>query len=97
MLSRWQLNLRAITADAKARVLAAVRLDEFASGRLRNLMLGELNEIGSEDEATKWAHRRLSEKNKLNATDAKHIEEAFRAKLFILLEPPLARDVFVQT
>jgi hypothetical protein len=44
-------------------------------------MLGELNEIGSEDEATKWAHRRLSEKNKLNATDAKHIEEAFRAKL----------------
>jgi hypothetical protein len=66
---------------AKARVLAAVRLDEFASGRLRDLMLGELNEIGSEDEATKWAHRRLSEKNKLNETDAKHIEEAFRAKL----------------
>jgi hypothetical protein len=62
-------------------VLAAVRLDEFASGRLRDLMLGELNEIGSEDEATKWAHRRLSEKNKLNATDAKHIEEAFHAKL----------------
>ncbi len=68
--------------NTKARVLAAVRLDEFASGRLRDLMLGELNEIGSEDEATKWAHRRLSEKNKLNETDAKHIEEAFRAKLF---------------
>ena len=67
--------------NTKARVLAAVRLDEFASGRVRDLMLGELNEIGSEDEATKWAHRRLSEKNKLNATDAKHIEEAFRAKL----------------
>ena len=44
-------------------------------------MLGELNAIDSEDEAAKWAHRRLSEKNKLNATDAKHIEEAFRAKL----------------
>ncbi|HTE76872.1 MAG TPA: ERF family protein [Xanthobacteraceae bacterium] len=67
--------------NTKARVLAAVRLDEFASARLRDLMLGELNEIGSENEATKWAHRRLSEKNKLNATDAKHIEEAFRAKL----------------
>jgi hypothetical protein len=40
-------------------------------------MLGELNEIGSED----WAHRRLAEKNKLNAADAKHIEEAFCAKL----------------
>jgi ERF superfamily protein len=67
--------------NTKAKVLAAVRLDEFASGRLRDLMLGELNEIGSEDEATKWAYRRLSDKNKLNATDAKHVEEAFRAKL----------------
>jgi hypothetical protein len=71
----------AVDNNTKVRVLAAVRLDEFASGRLRDLMLGELNEIGSEDEATKWAHRRLSEKNNLNATDAKHIEEAFRAKL----------------
>jgi ERF superfamily len=72
----------AVDNNTKARVLAAVRLDELASARLRDLMLGELNEIGSEDEATKWAHRRLPEKNKLNATDAKHIEEAFRAKLF---------------
>jgi hypothetical protein len=71
----------AVDNNTKVRVLAAVRLDEFASGRLRDLMLGELNEIGSEDEATKWAQRRLSEKNNLNATDAKHIEEAFRAKL----------------
>jgi hypothetical protein len=62
-------------------VLDAVRFDIAASARLRDLMLGELNAIGSEDEATKWAHRRLSEKNKLNATDAKHVEEAFRAKL----------------
>jgi hypothetical protein len=71
----------AVDNNTKARVLAVVRLDEFALARLRNLMLGELNEIGSEDEATKWAQRRLSEKNKLNATDAKHIDEAFRAKL----------------
>ncbi len=52
-----------------------------ASARLRDQMLGELNASGSEDEAAKWAHRRLSEKNKLNAADAKHIEEAFRTKL----------------
>jgi hypothetical protein len=45
-------------------------------------MLGELNEIGSEDAATKLARRRLSEKNKLNGSDAKHVEEAFAAKLF---------------
>ena len=67
--------------NARAKVLAAVRLDIAASAHLRDVMLGELNAIGSEDAATKWAHRRLAEKNKLNATDAKHIEEAFRAKL----------------
>jgi hypothetical protein len=66
----------------KAKVLDAVRFDIAASARLRDVMLAELNDIGSEDSATKWAHRRLKEKNKLNAADAKHIEEAFRAKLF---------------
>jgi hypothetical protein len=69
------------TGNAKAGVLAAVRLDIAASTRLRDVMLGELNEIGREDEVTKWAHRRLAGKNKLNAGDATHIEEAFRAKL----------------
>ena len=59
----------------------AVLLSFEASGRLRDQMLGELNAIGSEDEAAKWAHRRLPDKNKLNAVDAKHIEEIFRAKL----------------
>ena len=67
--------------NARAKVLAAVRLDIAASAHLRDVMLTELNAIGSEDAAAKWAHRRLAEKNKLNATDAKHIEEAFRAKL----------------
>jgi hypothetical protein len=65
----------------KARLLDAVCLDIALSARLLDVMLGELNEIGSEDAATKWAHRRMQEKNKLNASDAKHIEEAFRAKL----------------
>jgi len=67
--------------NTKAKLLAAVRLDIAASAHHRDLMLGELREIGSEDDAAKWAHRRLPEKNKLNAADAKHIEEAFRAKL----------------
>jgi hypothetical protein len=67
--------------DTKARMLSAVSLDIAASAHLCDVMLVELNDIGSEDEATKWAHRHLPEKNKLNAVDAKHIEEAFRAKL----------------
>jgi hypothetical protein len=66
---------------SKAKPLDTVRLDIAASAHFRDLMLDELNQIGSEDEATKWAHRRLSEKNKLNVADAKYIEEAFRTKL----------------
>jgi hypothetical protein len=67
--------------NPKVKLLDAVRFDIAASAHLRDVMLAELNEIGSEDAATKWAHRRLKEKNKLNEADAKHIEEAFRAKL----------------
>jgi hypothetical protein len=71
----------AVDKNTKARLLDAVRFDVAASSRLRDVMLGELNDIGSEDAATKWAHRRLAEKNKLNAADARHVEEAFRTKL----------------
>jgi hypothetical protein len=60
---------------------SAVLLSFVASGQLRDQMLGELNAIGSEDEAAKWAHRRLPDKNKLNAIDAKHIEAVFCTKL----------------
>jgi hypothetical protein len=67
--------------NSKAQPVAAVRLDEIALGRLRDQMLGEVKELGGGDEAAKWAHRRLREKNKLNAQDAKHVEEAFHAKL----------------
>ena len=66
----------------QARAMHTATLLSFeASSRLRDQMLGELNIIGSEDEAAKWAHRRLPDKNKLNSVDAKHIEELFRAKL----------------
>ncbi|MGA7789111.1 MAG: ERF family protein [Xanthobacteraceae bacterium] len=60
---------------------AAVLLSFELSGRLRDQMLEELNDVGSSDEAAKWARRRLREKNKLNAADAKHIEVSFRTKL----------------
>jgi hypothetical protein len=67
--------------QARAAMHSAVLLSFVASGQLRDQMLGELNAIGSEDEAAKWAHRRLPDKNKLNAIDAKHIEAVFRTKL----------------
>ena len=71
----------ASNGKARAAMHSAVLLSFEASGRLREQMLGELNAIGSEDEAAKWAHRRLPDKNELNAIDAKHIEGIFRAKL----------------
>ena len=69
------------TNQARAAMHSAVLLSVVASGQLRDQMLGELNAIGSEDEAAKWAHRRLPDKNKLNTIDARHIEELLRAKL----------------
>ncbi len=51
---------KADTGNNKARsVFAAVVLSFEASARLRDQMLSELNDIGSGDEAAKWAHRRL--------------------------------------
>jgi len=70
-----------VDRNTKAQLLVAARLDRAASAHVCSVLLGELNGIGSEDEATKWAHRQLSEKNRLSEHDAKHIEEAFRAKL----------------
>jgi hypothetical protein len=64
-----------------SRATTAVVLDLAASARLRDQMLGELNEVGSADGAAKWARRRLAEKNTLDAADARHIDEIFRGKL----------------
>jgi ERF superfamily len=76
---------RQVKADNRANqaraIHGAVLLSFVASGQLRDQMLAELNDIGSSDEAAKWAHRRLPDKNKLNAIDAKHIEAVFRTKL----------------
>jgi hypothetical protein len=72
---------RPAVGNRRPGVLGAVCLDSTASAQLRDQVLEELKKIGSEEEAAKWAHRRLPEKNKLNACDAKHIEESFRAKL----------------
>src|SRR5689334_21078007 len=49
----------------KAKVLAAIPLNIALSASLREVMLVELNALGSEDAATKWAQQRFKEKNKL--------------------------------
>jgi hypothetical protein len=60
----------------------AVVLDLKLSAKLRDEMLAELNELGTSDEAARWAKRRYPDKTKkLNAADATTIDQVFRTKL----------------
>ena len=60
----------------------AIVLDMQMSARLRDQMLAELNELGTSDEAARWAKRRYPDKTtKLNVADAEHIDQCFRTKL----------------
>jgi hypothetical protein len=53
-----------------------------ASAELRDRLVTELGELSSGgDDAALWAKRRLGEKNRLTASDARRVEEAFQAKL----------------
>jgi hypothetical protein len=52
-----------------------------ASAELRDRLIAELDHLGSSDETAKWAHRCLSEKNRLTALDARQVEERFQARL----------------
>jgi hypothetical protein len=52
-----------------------------ASAKLRDRLLGEINDLAGGDDAALWAHRSLAEKNKLTAADALCVEERFQARL----------------
>jgi hypothetical protein len=56
-------------------------LEPEASAALRDQLLAEISDINSTEEATNWAVRVLGAKSTLIASDATHVEEAFRAKL----------------
>ena len=60
---------------------AAAMLGLHASAKLRDCLIAELGDLRSGDDAAKWAHQRLAEKNRLRATDAEHVEVIFEAKL----------------
>ena len=70
--------------DAKVQAPKQILAPE-ASAELRGRLLVELSSLGSGDDAALWAHRSLSEKNKLNAADAHHVEEAFADRLKVLM------------
>jgi len=62
-------------------------LDLEASAGLRDRLMGELVGLASGDDAALWAHRSLAEKNKLTASDALLVQDAFQASLASFATP----------
>jgi ERF superfamily len=59
-------------------------LSAALSASLRDELLREVEDLNSGDAAALWVQRRLVAKDKLSAGDARHVEEAFAAKLAML-------------
>jgi ERF superfamily len=60
-------------------------LDPKDSAALRDQLTAEIEEIKSGEKAANWAHRVLSAKNTLTAADAARVEQAFQARLAIVV------------
>ena len=58
-----------------------VPLGTEESAALRDRLIAEISDLGFDDEAAAWAHRRIGEKNNLRTEDAQRVEEAFQKKL----------------
>jgi hypothetical protein len=56
-----------------------------ACAALRDRLVGEINGLGSGDDAAVWAHRHLPEKNRLTKADSELVEGAFQARLAALV------------
>ena len=59
-------------------------LEPEASAALREKLTAELEGVSSPEQAANWAHRVMGAKNSLATADAKHVEQAFLAKLTFL-------------
>jgi hypothetical protein len=60
---------------------AKPKLDPEASTTVRDALIVELNELNSAEDAARWAHRVLREKEALTAADAERVEAAFQSRL----------------
>ena len=72
---------RAKTASSPSRQM----LEPEASAVLRDQLMAELKDLKSTEEAANWAHRVLNAKNSLTAADAERVEQAFQARLTIIV------------
>ena len=66
--------------DAKVQIPKEI-LGAEASAELRDRLIADVGNLASADDAALWAHRSLTEKNKLAEGDALLVEEAFEARL----------------
>jgi ERF superfamily len=88
--SRGELRLPP-RSDGNGRTRAAARaasspvLSSDESGALRDRLLGEIEDVQSQESATNWAQGALAAKNRLSAEDAKVVEEAFEKRVSELL------------
>jgi hypothetical protein len=62
-----------------------LELSAALSASLRDELLRQIEEFSAPDDAALWAQRKLAAKNKLSATDARSVEEAFSARLTSLM------------
>jgi ERF superfamily len=70
---------------AAARAASTPALSSDESAGLRDRLLGEIASLESGESATNWAQGALAAKNRLEAEDAKLLEEAFEKRLSELL------------
>jgi hypothetical protein len=68
---------RTPSPNSTARTVIGAQL----SASLRESLIEQLDGLNSADEAATWAHRNMPAKNSLTASDAKIVEERFRARL----------------
>jgi hypothetical protein len=71
---------------------AGALLDPEQSAELRERLLIEISNIASVDLAASWAHAALTAKNRLAASDAKLVEDAFELRLSELSSSEIANS-----
>jgi ERF superfamily len=90
-------------SDGNGRTRATVRaastplLSSDESAALQDRLLGEIAGLQSVESATNWAQGALAAKNRLTASDAKLLEEAFEKKVSELLPSESAEAVNVDS
>src|SRR5215831_15090177 len=82
----WSGAKKSASASLKPALPAAL------SASLPAELLREIEDLGAADAATLWAQRRPVEKNQLSAADARQVEEAFAAKLALIVAQSAKTD-----